>query len=30
MLGSSVRLVGRTKLRVREFGELSWSHRVKC
>ena len=30
MLGSSVSLVGRTGLSVREFGELSWSYRVKC
>ena len=30
MLGSSVRLVGRTGLIVRELGELSWSYMVKC
>ena len=30
MLGSSVSLVGRSGLSVREFGGLSWSYRVKC
>ena len=29
MFGSSVSLVGRTGLSVREFGELNWSYRVK-